>query len=137
MLALDKWRGYLLDRHFIIKTDHFSLKYLLDQTITTPTQMKWLTKLKGIDYEVGYKKGSENGAADALSRVQSTELFSLVATLITTDLAQRIEASWIEDEKLQAIIEKLKAGKVAKKHYVWSNNQLLRKGKIVVGNNSH
>ncbi|GJX43824.1 putative mitochondrial protein [Tanacetum coccineum] len=28
--ALDKWRGYLLDKHFIIKTYHFSLKYLMD-----------------------------------------------------------------------------------------------------------
>ncbi|GJS63565.1 putative mitochondrial protein, partial [Tanacetum coccineum] len=43
--ALDKWRGYLLDRHFKIKTDHLSLKYLLDQRISTPTQMKWLPKL--------------------------------------------------------------------------------------------
>ncbi|GJZ40777.1 putative mitochondrial protein [Tanacetum coccineum] len=30
LLAVDKWRGYLMDRHFKIKTDHFSLKYLLD-----------------------------------------------------------------------------------------------------------
>nr|GEV10067.1 hypothetical protein [Tanacetum cinerariifolium] len=75
LLALDKWRGYLLDRHFIIKTDHFSLKYLIDQRITTPTQMKWLPKLMRFDYEIVYKKGSENGAADALSRVQTPELF--------------------------------------------------------------
>ena len=27
--ALDKWKGYLLDRHFKIKTGHFSLKYLI------------------------------------------------------------------------------------------------------------
>jgi hypothetical protein len=39
--ALDKWRGYLLGNHFKIKTDHFSLKYLLDQRITTLAQMKW------------------------------------------------------------------------------------------------
>ncbi|GJU62053.1 retrotransposable element Tf2 [Tanacetum coccineum] len=26
LMALDKWRGYLLDRHFKIKTDHFCLK---------------------------------------------------------------------------------------------------------------
>ncbi|GKE92926.1 putative mitochondrial protein, partial [Tanacetum coccineum] len=38
--ALGKWRGYLLDRHFKIKIDHFSLKYLLEQRITTPSQMK-------------------------------------------------------------------------------------------------
>ncbi|GJZ71379.1 hypothetical protein Tco_0635230 [Tanacetum coccineum] len=40
--------------------------------ITTPTQMKWLPKLMGYDYEVEYKKGSENDAADALSRLESS-----------------------------------------------------------------
>ncbi|GJY75755.1 putative mitochondrial protein [Tanacetum coccineum] len=127
LLALDKWRGYLLDRHFIIKTDHCSLKYLLDQRITTPTQMKWLPKLMRFDYEVVYKRGSENGAADALSRVQSCELFSLITTLITTDLAKKNEDSWVENGKLQAIIAQLRASQAEKKHYSWSNNQLLRK----------
>nr|GFA68122.1 retrovirus-related Pol polyprotein from transposon 17.6 [Tanacetum cinerariifolium] len=31
IMPLDRWKGYLLDRHFKIKIDHFSLKYLLDQ----------------------------------------------------------------------------------------------------------
>ncbi|GJY31879.1 putative ribonuclease H-like domain-containing protein, partial [Tanacetum coccineum] len=57
---ISKWRGYLLDRHFKIKTDHFSLKYLLEPRITTPSQMKWLPKLMGFDYEILYKQGSEN-----------------------------------------------------------------------------
>ncbi|GKG36613.1 putative mitochondrial protein, partial [Tanacetum coccineum] len=63
--GLQKWRGYLLDRHFKIKTDHFSLKYVLDQRITTPFQSKWLPKLLGFDYEIEYKKGKENVVADA------------------------------------------------------------------------
>lgn len=33
--ALHKWSHFLLGQHFIIKTDHFSLKYLLDQKIST------------------------------------------------------------------------------------------------------
>ncbi|GKE06788.1 transposon ty3-I gag-pol polyprotein, partial [Tanacetum coccineum] len=45
VMVLQKWRGYLLDRYFKIKTDHFSLKYMLDQRITTPFQSKWLPKL--------------------------------------------------------------------------------------------
>ncbi|GKE40194.1 retrotransposon-related protein, partial [Tanacetum coccineum] len=134
LLELDKWKGYLLDKHFIIKTYHFSLKYLLDQKITTPTQMKWLPKLLGFDYEVMYKKGSDNGAADALSRVQTSKLFSMVTILVSTDLAKKIEASWLTDDKLQAIINKLQVGQITKRHYVWSNNHLTRKGKIVVGN---
>lgn len=47
ILALDKWKGYLLDKHFKIKTDHFSLKYLLEQRLTIAFQNKWLPKLLG------------------------------------------------------------------------------------------
>ncbi|GJR37813.1 retrotransposable element Tf2 [Tanacetum coccineum] len=93
--ALEKWRGYLLDRHFKIRTDHFSLKYLLDQRMSTHAQLKWLPKLMGFDYEIQYKKGVENVTADALSRIQhSSELFSLISSSITTELYQKIADSW-------------------------------------------
>ncbi|GJU08920.1 retrotransposon-related protein [Tanacetum coccineum] len=89
--ALDKWRGYLLGRHFKIKTDHFSLKYLLDQRINTPSQMKWLPKLMGFYYEILYKKGSENYAADALSRVPtSSQILQMILATVTTDWLSRI-----------------------------------------------
>ena len=115
--ALDKWRGYLLDRHFKIKTDHFSLKYLLDQRITTPAQMKWLPKLMGFDYEIVFKRGSENCAADALSRVSTSgQLLQLVLTTVSTDLLAKIEASWSNDAVLQPLIVKLQAGESVK-HY--------------------
>ncbi|GJR12483.1 transposon ty3-I gag-pol polyprotein [Tanacetum coccineum] len=135
LMAIEKWRGYLLDNHFIIKTNHYSLKYVLDQKITTPAQMKWLPKLMGFDYEVVYKKGKDNVAADALSRrTDVSELFALNTTSVSTDLYQRIVSNWSEDEQLQNIILDLKKGEV-KKYYVFLNNQLLRKGKLVVGRN--
>nr|GEU62987.1 putative mitochondrial protein [Tanacetum cinerariifolium] len=90
LMELERWRGYLLDKHFILKTDHFSLKYLLDQRITIPTQMKWLPKLMGYDYEVVYKKSSENEATDALSRLRNgNELLSIFVSSITTNLMKR------------------------------------------------
>ncbi|GJX17947.1 putative mitochondrial protein, partial [Tanacetum coccineum] len=67
--GLGKWKGYLFDGHFKIRTDHFSLKYLLDQKLTTPFQLKWIPKLLGYDYEIVYKRGVDNVVADALSRV--------------------------------------------------------------------
>ena len=66
--AVDKWRHYLQFKHFVVKTDHHSLKDLLEQRVTSAIQQKGLTKLLGLDYEVRYKKGAENGVADALSR---------------------------------------------------------------------
>ncbi|KAC9657515.1 hypothetical protein E3N88_45437 [Mikania micrantha] len=35
VLAVQKWNNYLLGRHFFIRTDHFTLKYLLEQRFTT------------------------------------------------------------------------------------------------------
>ncbi|GJS84167.1 putative mitochondrial protein [Tanacetum coccineum] len=56
--------------------------------------MKWLPKLIGFDYEVEYKKGIDNAAADALSRREDiSELFTMSTTFITTDLYKRIKAS--------------------------------------------
>nr|GEX30991.1 retrotransposable element Tf2 [Tanacetum cinerariifolium] len=55
-----------------VLTYHFSLKYLLNQKFTTPFQFKRLPKLLGYDYEIVYKKRSENVVADALSRMNSS-----------------------------------------------------------------
>jgi len=71
VFVVDKWRPYLIGSHFIVKTDHFSLKYLLEQKIATLFQAKLLPKLLGLDYTVIYKKGKKNIAADSLSRIAS------------------------------------------------------------------
>lgn len=68
VLAVLEWRHYLLGIHFIIRTDHQSLKYLLKQRVATPFRQKWITKLIGYDYEIVYRTGKGNRAADALSR---------------------------------------------------------------------
>lgn len=51
----------------MIKTNHQSLKYLIEQKITTPLHQNWLTKLLGLSYEIQYKKETENIVADTLS----------------------------------------------------------------------
>jgi hypothetical protein len=61
--VVDLWRPYLLGQHFQIKTDHQSLKYFLEQRISSPEQQKWVTKLFGYDYEIIYKKGKDNVVA--------------------------------------------------------------------------
>jgi hypothetical protein len=66
--AVRHWRSYLWGRHFIIRTDHFSLKYLLDQRLSTVPQHQWVSKLFGFDFDVEYRPGRLNTVADALSR---------------------------------------------------------------------
>jgi hypothetical protein len=69
MMAVEKWRAYLQRGPFIIKTHHQSLYQLGDQVLTTELQKKAMTKLVGLQFQFQYKKGVENNAADALSRV--------------------------------------------------------------------
>ncbi|GKC21779.1 retrovirus-related pol polyprotein from transposon 17.6 [Tanacetum coccineum] len=107
VLALQNWRGYLLDRHFKIRTDHFSLKYVLDQRLTTPFQSKWLPKLLGFDYEIEYKNGTDNTAVDALSRVERQgAIFSLLAG-VSNELMDAVIATWSTYPSLQAVIKGL------------------------------
>lgn len=55
--AITKWRSYLIGAHFVIKTDHQSLKFFMEQRLSTFLQQKWLSKMLGYDYEITYKKG--------------------------------------------------------------------------------
>jgi hypothetical protein len=73
VLAVRHWRPYLWGRRFVVKTDHYSLKYLLDQRLTTIPQHHWVGKLLGFDFTVEYKSGANNTIADALSRRDTEE----------------------------------------------------------------
>jgi hypothetical protein len=66
--AVRHWRPYLWGRSFRVRTDHYSLKYLLDQRLSTIPQHQWVSKLFAYDFSVEYRSGKNNAAADALSR---------------------------------------------------------------------
>ncbi|KAL0361423.1 UNVERIFIED_CONTAM: Retrovirus-related Pol polyprotein from transposon.6 [Sesamum radiatum] len=87
--AVKKWRLYLLGHFFRIYTDHRSLKDLVSQTIQTPEQQKWLSKLLGFHYEIHYKPGKENVVADALSRIPQGPEYTAISSP-TADIFQRL-----------------------------------------------
>nr|XP_051214860.1 uncharacterized protein LOC127332582 [Lolium perenne] len=66
--AVRHWRAYLWGRTFRVRTDHYSLKFLLDQRLSTVPQHQWISKLFGFDFTVEYRPGRLNIVADALSR---------------------------------------------------------------------
>ena len=43
--ALNMWRHYLMGRKFELRTDHYGLKYLLDQRTLNARQARWLDSL--------------------------------------------------------------------------------------------
>jgi hypothetical protein len=105
--VVELWHPYLLGQCFQIKTDHQSLKYFLEQRISSQEKQKWVTKLFGYDYEIIYKKGKDNVVADALSRKYEDEgsLFSL--SFIVPDWLQAVHQEWLQDPKSSHLIQQL------------------------------
>jgi hypothetical protein len=66
--AIRHWRPHLWGRHFTVRIDHYSLKFLLDQHLAMIPQHHWVSKLLDYDFAVEYKPGALNTVADALSR---------------------------------------------------------------------
>ncbi|GJZ05359.1 retrotransposon-related protein [Tanacetum coccineum] len=72
--------------------------------------------------------------ADALSRLANTgEILQINVVSLSADLYQKIVEGWEKDKKLQEIVSKLQQDGNSVKHYEWSTHQLMRKGKLVVG----
>jgi hypothetical protein len=101
------WRPYLLEQCFQIKTNHQSLKYFMEQRISSPEQQKWVTKLFGYDYEITYKKGKENLVADALSRKYEDEGSIFSVSFIVPDWLQAVHQEWLQDPKSSQLIQQL------------------------------
>ncbi|KAL0461879.1 UNVERIFIED_CONTAM: Retrovirus-related Pol polyprotein from transposon.6 [Sesamum latifolium] len=97
-------KGYgLISHHFIIKTDHQSLKHILEQKVYNALQQKWISKLLGLDYEIHYRKGKDNIATDALSRRDQGECVAI--TVIIPNWVTDVQKSYEKDEELLPILQ--------------------------------
>ena len=68
MHAIHKFRQYLVCGRFIVKTDHNSLRFFLNERDLNDRQQKWVRKLQAYDFDIEYMKGKNNVVVDALSR---------------------------------------------------------------------
>lgn len=60
LFAIQKWRSYLLERHFVVRTNQKSLNFLLEQRVIAGEYQRWIAKLLGYDFHIEYKHGREN-----------------------------------------------------------------------------
>ena len=86
MHALERWRPFLLGRHFKVYTDHRSLVHFKTQSNLNQRQLRWQEKAADYDMEILYKPGKENVVADALSRIR----INLICPLPTHSLRAQV-----------------------------------------------
>ncbi|KAH0725500.1 hypothetical protein KY284_001365 [Solanum tuberosum] len=128
--AVGKWRQYLLGRRFTILTDQQSLKNLTNQTIQTPEQQKWLTKLVGNDFHIIYRPGKQNSAADALSRNSDASLMAISAR--TFNLEQELKSLNQSHPELLAIQQALQTNVENHGNFQFNDGLLFFKGRLVI-----
>ncbi|KAA8535118.1 hypothetical protein F0562_030121 [Nyssa sinensis] len=137
VLAIKKWRYYVLGQTFCVQTDHQSLKYLLEQKVGTPMQQKWLTKLLGFDFLVEYKKGKDNLVTDALSRKFEDAPATLAAlSFPSAHWLSDLRVSYSEDPKLQKLISEFAGRDLDVTKYSMKDGLLFYKGRLYISNST-
>lgn len=100
--AVKHFRPYLYGRTFTILTDHKPLIYLFNMRDPSSRLMKFRLMLEDYDYNIEYVKGSENIAADALSRIvissnELKEMSEMVINVMTRRQKKCLETSSLGD----------------------------------------
>jgi transposase InsO family protein len=114
-----------------VKTDHDSLKYFLEQRLSSKEQQKWVTKILGYDFEIIYKKGKQNVVADALSRKdEDVEAFICAISIIQPDWIVEARDEWKNDEKVWSLIQRLQQDSSASDTFTWKNDSLWYKDRL-------
>jgi hypothetical protein len=110
VLAIRHRRPYLWGRRFMVRTDHYSLKFVLDQRLATIPQHHWVGKLLGFHFTVEYKTGRTNTVADALSRCDTDDALGMAVSAPHFDFVDRLRAAHDTDPALRALREEIIAG---------------------------
>lgn len=131
VLAIQHWRPYLVGRRFTVRTDHRSLRHLLQQRITTPSQQNWVAKLMGYDFEVEYKPGRVNNVADAMSRQNEEFSLSAISLPIWIDWAE-LATAISTDPELSSIVQALRHDPGSRPPFQLLQGCLYYKGRIVL-----
>ncbi|KAL0536465.1 hypothetical protein IC582_025414 [Cucumis melo] len=132
VLSVQRWRPYLLREKIVVKTDQKLLKFLLEQRVIQPQYQKWLSKLLGYSFEVVYKPGLENKAADALSRRPPDIHFNSISAPYLVDL-ETIKEEVEKDEKLKKIVANLsKEDETQVNKFTLKNGLLHYKNRLVI-----
>ena len=93
--------------HFIVVTDHNSLKYLQTQTTLSRCQARWSEFLAEFGFEIVYKPRKGHVVADALSRLQVVDCGTTSKGFSRENLFTRLEEAYKVEKETKRILEGL------------------------------
>ncbi|GBM66543.1 Retrovirus-related Pol polyprotein from transposon 297 [Araneus ventricosus] len=125
VISIEHFHHYLYGRKFLLRTDHASLRWLLNFKEPEGQIARWIQRLQEYDFEIQHRKGTSHGNADALSRrpckesckqcTNAEKKFGMerdisVKVLTTTTVdpwsSCEIQKAQLEDPAIKPILEK-------------------------------
>ncbi|GBM53776.1 Retrovirus-related Pol polyprotein from transposon 297 [Araneus ventricosus] len=123
--SLEHFHNYLYRRKFLLRTDHASLRWLLNFKEPEGQIARWIQRLQECDFEIHHRKGTSYGNADALSRrpcresckhcsnaeknfgiETDTSVKVLTTTFVDPWSSCEIQKAQLEDPAIKPILEK-------------------------------
>jgi len=134
--ALTTWRHHLegTDIPIRIRTDHKSLIHFQQQPMLSGRQTRWLETLSKYNYVIEYMKGTENAAADALSRRidHNDSSIPLERQPIFVDQKKTVEQIYkIFTTEDRSLLEELKAVSAESRQQTLMRKELRQKAKYL------
>ena len=109
----------------MIRKDHNSLQYLLQQQTLSTEQQKWIGKIATFDMEILHKRGRDNVVADALFR-KDEEVKAFAISVAVPDWLDKIRGEYAKDPDTCALIDDPNQGS----RFKWRNGILWYRGRI-------
>ncbi|GBM74824.1 Transposon Ty3-I Gag-Pol polyprotein [Araneus ventricosus] len=121
--SIEHFHHYLYGRKFLLRTDHASLRWLLNFREPEGQIARWIQRLQEYDFEIQHRKGTSHGNADALSRrpckesckhcTNAEKKFGMetaisVKVLTTEDVwsSSEVQKAQLEDPAIKPILER-------------------------------
>ncbi|KAF1315780.1 reverse transcriptase, partial [Globisporangium splendens] len=136
MHAMKVWRVYLLDRPFVVETDHKSIETILMQKTTNRRVARWFNELAEFQPQFKWIPGYTNDVADALSRnpdfehkASTVNIEDLLKAAANREVVATINAAPVSveetakkmyksDRRTQEILEHINKGRQVSKYSV-------------------
>lgn len=134
LMDVDRWRPYLQHNQFLIRTDHKCLLHLTEQRVASRIQHKAMVKLMDFKYQIQYKKGINNAAADALSSCVGDEEVNAISECVPA-WVQRLKEGYQENQEDQQLLTELLVTSENSKGFTLVDGVIRCHGRVWVGNN--
>ena len=137
VMGVQHCHHYLLGNKFKIRTDHGSLRWLMNFKNPEAQTARWLNILSKYDFDIEFRQGTKHGNADGLSRRHPCEKeccrkcsraeevdasHRACALQINDPLDSKIDETWVEGVSNEEIIEMQRADVNISKVIKWLEN---------------